>query len=85
MESAADGILLLLFAAMLVTPNKFLSFGVVGAWLFVVFLVSVSGHQHWFTWLPWVSGLGSLACIGVWLFRKFQEPSPPSTPPQPKG
>jgi hypothetical protein len=84
MEMAADGILLLLFVALVAAPRKLLTAGVVGAWLFVVFLVSVSGQQHWSSWLPWVSFLGSLACFGVWAFRKFAAPAPISNSSQSK-
>ncbi|MHB8744843.1 MAG: hypothetical protein ACYC9L_17270 [Sulfuricaulis sp.] len=84
MESAANGILLLLFLALFITPRKFLGVGVIGAWTFVVFLVSVSAQSQWSAWLPWASGLGSLACFGIWLLRKFEAPEPPSnsSPPE---
>ena len=88
MESVTDGVLILLFLALLITPGKYLGLGGMGVLLFVGFLLSVSGANlrlSSLSWVSWASGFGSLVCIGVWLIRKLETPILPSDPPQPKN
>ena len=78
-----DGILLLLFFVLFITPGKYLGLGGMGVFLFVGFLISI-GDEANLSWVSLAYLVGSLVCIGVWVVRKIEAPSSPNDSPNSK-